>query len=77
MAAPLVLRFPIVAAIQSADTLVASPIPRIKYQSHLQLHSLTHVGTASVAEKSQPLHPPFRGRVWYGYTFDMVDEGWN
>lgn len=34
MAAPLGLRFLIVAAMRSTDSLVASPSPGIKYQSH-------------------------------------------
>lgn len=41
IAAPLGLGFLAVVAMQSAESLVASPSPRIKYQSHLQLHSLT------------------------------------
>lgn len=46
-----------VAAMPLTDSLVTGPHPRIKYQSYLQLHNLTHVCTLSITEKSWPLHP--------------------
>lgn len=45
------------AATWSAESLVPSPNPRIKYQSHLQHHHLTLVCTVSIADKSWPLSP--------------------